>query len=138
MAFESLQFNVCVCSALLLAAAGCGGSESPKVLSREKAVNQLETKFTRADDRVKKQIDIAAAALKEKKYDVAFAALESVKADRTLTPDQLDAIHSAMQVLQNALAAAIVAGAGIVTMSAGFFAASSSASAGSRFSCPAA
>lgn len=111
MGSKHLIVAALICAGILALGAGCSSSEdSPKVISREKAVNELETKFDAAEDRVKKHITAAAAALKEKKYDAAFFALESVKADRSLTADQMEAIHNANQVLQNALAAAIAAG----------------------------
>jgi hypothetical protein len=96
-------------TALLLAA--CSGREdAPPTVTRQKAVNQLETAFSAADKGIKRQINATTAALKEKKYDAAFFALESVKSDRRLTADQLEAVRVSMQVLQQALAEAIVRG----------------------------
>src|SRR5689334_15044395 len=99
----------CCCAALLFVC-GCSSESGPPPSAPAKAAEKLKTAFSAADARIQKIIETASTALKEKKYETAYFALEAARAERTLTPEQSTAVQESMQSLQTALSEAVVRG----------------------------
>src|ERR1041385_1513576 len=91
--------------------AGCGsGSTASNPVATEKSARKLESAFSSANENVKKYIESAARALKENRFDQAFAALELARNEPSLTPAQSLALQQSMHTVQKALAEAVERG----------------------------
>lgn len=99
------------CAAALLLGAGCGKSdEDAGVLTPVQAARSLDEHFAEAPPDVQHTVRMASEALREGNAEKAVVALQTARAQPTLTLDQGLAVHNSLVALEHQLIAAAEAG----------------------------
>jgi hypothetical protein len=89
----------CLCLLLALGATGCGRKERVDT-------TRLQRCFKTADPATQPIVDKVVAAIDAGDYRTAFASLQKLAGQATVTPEQQHAIHDLMEQLQTIITAA--------------------------------
>ncbi|MEW6161020.1 MAG: hypothetical protein AB1813_26625, partial [Verrucomicrobiota bacterium] len=93
-----------------LTGSGCKDSSEAPPANPEQAATQLQQVFESAPAEMKKNADIASAAMKTGDYEKAVVSLQVIRSGDNITLDQGIAIHHSMVALEARLVNAMAAG----------------------------
>lgn len=90
-----------ILTAAILVGAGCGQSEKKAAAADPFGTNKLETVFADAAAPVRNAIKKSETAIAAQDYGAAYDALQVLSRDKTLSPEQMDALKNSLLALGN-------------------------------------